>query len=235
MVEQTKKGDFVEIEFIGKSQGEVFDTNILDEAKKLNPKAEIKPLILKIGESMVVPGFDKALEGKELGKKHLININSEQGFGKRDSKLIRLMPKKIFIEQEMMPTPGLTVAFDNNLGKIISVSGGRVLVDFNNPLAGKDIEYEFTIKRMVNDLKEKAEALQHFLFGQAFPFEIDENKKTIVFQDLKLASILQVFNQKFKDTLGYGVEILEKKKKEDNKEKKDDKKKEGDKKEVVKR
>ena len=121
------------------------------------------------------------------------------------------MPKKIFIEQEMMPTPGLTVAFDNNLGKIISVSGGRVLVDFNNPLAGKDIEYEFTIKRMVNDLKEKAEALQHFLFGQAFPFEIDENKKTIVFQDLKLASILQVFNQKFKDTLGYGVEILEKK------------------------
>ena len=42
MLDKANKKDFVEIEFIGKTveDGEVFDTNILAEAKKLNPDSK---------------------------------------------------------------------------------------------------------------------------------------------------------------------------------------------------
>jgi len=219
----TKKGDFLEIEFVGRnlSNDEIFDTNIPEEAKKINPKTEPKPLAICVGQGMVVRGLDEALEGKETGKKYTVRIASDKGFGKRQSNLVRLIPLKVFAAQKVYPQPGMTFALDNTLVKIVSVSGGRVMADFNHPLAGKDIEYEFTINKILEDVKEKVNALQNFLFGQIFEYDLDEKNKKIIFKDLKLAPILNAFKDKFKEMLDYGVEIIEKKK-EDKKEDKVD-------------
>jgi len=212
--ETAKKKDFVEIEFLGRNltNNEVFDTNITEEAKKIQLELSGKPLVVCIGESMVVKGFDEALEGKEIGKKYSVKISSEKGFGKRDSKLVKMIPLKIFLAQKIYPQPGMTLALDNNLVKVISVSGGRVLVDFNNSLAGKDIEYEFTIKKIITDSKEKVSAVQRFFFGQEFEFDIEEKEgnKKIVFKDTKLAPVLNAFKDKFKEMLGFDVEIFAK-------------------------
>ena len=51
--QKTKKKEFVEIEFIARQEGKIFDTNIKTEAKKLNAQAETKPLIVCIGRDMV--------------------------------------------------------------------------------------------------------------------------------------------------------------------------------------
>jgi len=215
--ETAKKKDFIELEFIGKNltNNEIFDSNILEEAKKLNPQVkEVKPLTICIGENFVVRGLDAFLEGKEIGKKYNLKLDPEKAFGKRDSKLIRLIPMKMFLEQKIYPQPGMTLALDNNLVKVVSVSGGRVLVDFNNPLAGKDIEYEFTIKKVVDEVKEKVSALQNFLFGQVFEFDLEEDKEKktqkVVFKDVRLAQVLNVFKDKFKELLGVDLEILAK-------------------------
>jgi len=214
----TKKHDFVELDFSGKSEGEVFDTTIKEEAKKLNPDIkETKSAVICIGEEMLVAGFDKALEGKELGKKYKISLRPEEAYGKRNAQMIKLIPKKVFLAQKMQPIAGMTVALDNNLAKIISVSGGRVLVDFNNPLAGKDVEYEFIIKRKITDTKERVNALQNFFFRHEFPFELDEARKKIVFKDLQLAPILKVFRDKFVQFTGFDVEIFDKKEKKEEK------------------
>jgi len=218
MAEKTKKHDFIELEFIGKNinDNEVFDTNIKEEAKKLNPNVkDIKPLVVCIGADMVVKGFDEALVEKEVGKKSAIKLEPEKAFGKRDAKLIRLVPKRFFVEQRINPIAGMTLSLDNALVKVISSSGGRVMIDFNNPLAGKDIEYEFTIKKIVSDNKEKVNALQRFLFGKEFEFDIDEEKKKIVFSELQLMPILNAFKEKFKELLGFDVEILAKKEKKE--------------------
>jgi FKBP-type peptidyl-prolyl cis-trans isomerase 2 len=220
------KKDFIELEFIGKNltNNEVFDSNILEEAKKLNPKVNgVKPLVICAGYEMLVKGLDDFIVGKEVGKKYNLKLTPEKAFGKRDSKLVRLIPMKMFLEQKIYPEPGMTLALDNNLVKVISVSGGRVMVDFNNPLAGKDIEYEFTIKKKVEDIKTKAEALQNFLFNQVFEFDVDEKAKKLIFKDVKLTPILNVFKDKFKEILDHDVEIFEKKedKKEENKDKKE--------------
>jgi len=222
MAEKTKKYDFIELEFIGKNlnDNEVFDTNIKEEAKKINPNVkDVKPLVVCIGADMVVKGLDEAILDKEVEKKYIIKLAPEKAFGKRDGKLIKLVPKRFFIEQKINPLPGMTLALDNSLVKVVSSSGGRVMIDFNNPLAGKDVEYDFIIKKIISDNKEKVNSLQRFLFGREFEFEIDESKKKIIFSELQLMPILNAFKEKFKELLGFDVEILAKKKKEETEEK----------------
>ena len=224
--EIVKKKDFIAIDFLGRNllTNEIFDTNITQEASKLNEKLEGKPLIVCVGEGMVVKGFDEALEGKEIGKKYTIKLAPEKAFGQRYSNLIRMIPLKFFHSQKVNPEPGMTLALDNNLVKVINISGGRVMVDFNNPLAGKEIEYEFTITKFLSDNREKASALQRFLFGHEFEFDVEEKAKKLIFKDLKLAPILNAFKDKFKQMMGFDVEILEKKEnKEEKEEKREDK------------
>ena len=211
MTETIKNNDFIEIEYLGRTDGEVFDTNIPEELKKINPQAEAKPLTVVAGKEMLVKGFDKELAGKEIGKKYTINITPEEGYGKRNPQLIKLIPKKIFLQHKMNPIAGMTVALDNQMAKIVSVSGGRVLVDFNNPLSGKDLEFDFTVKKKITDLKEKIDTLQDFYFRQRFDYDLDEKAKKIIFKEVQLAPVLNVFKDKFKELVDMELEIFSKK------------------------
>lgn len=210
---QVKKNDFIEIEFTGRANGEIFDTNIKKEAEKINLKIEEKPIIICIGQGMLVKGFDKALEGKELDKEYKIKLSPEEAFGLRNKEMIKIIPLKIFKEKDINPYPGLVLNLDGILARILTVSGGRVIVDFNNPLAGKEIEYTFKIKREITDDKEKINALQDFFFKKRFEFEIKDKK--VIFKDKKLKTPIEMFKERFKDMLGLELEVEAK---ENNKE-----------------
>ena len=223
-MEIINKKDFIEIEFTGKTkEGEIFDSNIQKDMEKMHPDAKAKPFVFCIGEGMFLDAIDSFLIGKEVGKGYEIELVPEKSFGKRDPHLVKIIPLKIFREKNANPYHGMVFNFDGNFGKILSVSGGRVITDFNNPLAGKDVEYDFTIKKIVSDNKEKVNAIQRFIFGKEFEFEIDEAKKKIIFSELQLMPILNAFKEKFKELLGFDVEILAKPKKEEAKEKKAEK------------
>ncbi len=207
---KTKKNDFVEIEFTGKANDQIFDTTNKKQAEQMNLQVDIKnikPIIVSVGNQMLLKGFDDELEGKEIGKKYLIHILPEQAFGKRDPKLIKTMPMRIFREKEMNPIPGMTLQLDNYIAKVLSVSGGRVIVDFNNPLAGKEVDYDFKILRKITSIKEKINALQDFFFKQRFEFDIDEKNKKILFKDAKIKPLVQMMNQKFKDMIEFDFEV----------------------------
>ncbi|OGJ19979.1 hypothetical protein A3K73_03400 [Candidatus Pacearchaeota archaeon RBG_13_36_9] len=210
MVEKTKKGDFVEIEFIGYANGAVFDTNIKEKAKEINLGVEVQPLIVCIGGGMVVPGFDNQLEDKEISQKYRIKVEPEEGFGKRNPALIRIIPLSAFRKQEMNPVPGLMLNLDGMIAKILSVSGGRVSVDFNNPLSGKDIEYEFTIKRKVEGDEEKVNSLQDFFFKKRFKFKTEE--KRIIFEP-EAEPFVKILGKKFSEILGKEMEFEKKEEK----------------------
>ena len=206
-----KKNDFIEIEFTGKSNNEIFDTTDKEEAKSIGLDVEVKPMIVSVGNQMLVKGFDELLEGKETGKKYSIHLTPEKAFGKRQPGLVKILPIKVFHQQKMNPAPGMTVQLDDYIAKILSVSGGRVSVDFNNPLAGKEIDYEFTIKRKVDDDAEKINALQDFFFKMRFDYEIkqDENSKTkkVIFKKQEIKPFIDVFKNKFKDMTGLDFEV----------------------------
>ncbi len=195
---KTKKKDFIEIEFVGLANGEIFDTNIKEKAKEIDLDIKPKPLIVCVGEGMVVKGFDKELENKEIGKKYKTKLSSEESFGKRQSSLIKIIPLNVFKQKNIQPASGLMLNLDGMIAKILSVSGGRVITDFNNPLAGKEIEYEFTIKRKVTEEKEKVNSLQDFFFKKRFEFEIGEK---IIFKK-EAEPFVKLFGEKFKEILG---------------------------------
>jgi glutamate racemase len=93
---------------------------------------------------MLPEGFDNDLEGKEEEKEYTLDLKAKEAFGKRNPQMIRMIPTKMFHAQKINPAKGMQLSLDGQMVKIISVSSGRTLVDFNNPLAGKDIIYEYT-------------------------------------------------------------------------------------------
>ena len=159
-----KKHDFIEIEYLAKIQdsGLVFDLTNEEAAKQYNlydPKATYKPIIICLGKNDILKGLDDALEGKEPGSSYTITLAPEQAFGKKQASLIKLVPTSLFTKESIRPVPGLKVNLDNIIGTIKSVSGGRTIVDFNHPLAGKTLIYEIKILRIVTSPKEKLEGL----------------------------------------------------------------------------
>ncbi len=181
-----KKGDFIEMDFIGKIKetNEIFDLTNEKDAKSnniFNPKAKYGPKKICVGEGHVVKGLDEALVGKDL-KEYKIELTPEQSFGKKDPKLIKIVSTSIFTKQNIRPFPGLQVNIDNIMGTIRSVSGGRTIVDFNHPLAGRNIIYEIKIIKTINEDGEKLEILLEpakHMFNLDTKIDLKEGEATI--------------------------------------------------------
>ncbi len=228
-----KNKDFVEIEFTGRTKdGEIFDSNVKENLEKANLNSQAKPFIFSLGQGMFLKGVDDYLIGKqEEPKKYKIELSPEDAFGKRNPKLIERMPSYVFKQQNVRPVPGVMFNFDGRIGKIIAVSGGRVIVDFNNPVAGKDVIYDLNVLRKVEDLKEKVRALNKFFFKKNFDFEISNDNKKIVIdlgsqgpQYNQYKKLIELFNDKFKEILGMSLEVKENQNKENKTETKEAKK-----------
>ena len=147
-----KNHDFVEIEYTGrvKEDNSVFDT---------------QSTIICVGENSLLKSLEEQLIGRETGKKYSFEINSEQAYGRKDARLLQLIPMNKFREQKIQPVPGLQLNIDGVFGVVKTVSGGRCYVDFNHPLAGKNLAYEVNLIRIVDDGAEKISSLLNFQLG----------------------------------------------------------------------
>ena len=183
-----QKKDFIEMEFTGriKDTGDIFDSNVKEELDKLHVSQghsndhvhETKPLIYCLGEGMFLEGVDNFLIGKEIGK-YVIGLSSENAFGKRRRESVKMIPIKVFFQHKINPVQGAMLNFDGKMGKVLSVSGGRVLIDFNHPLAGKDVIYELQesdkqLKIFVGIFKEKFKEI----FGMELEIRGDKDKES---------------------------------------------------------
>lgn len=219
-----KKGDFVELDYVGRLKDDkvVFDTTMQEMAKtspNYNDKYTYKPVIICVGETHLIQGLESSLIGKDIGK-YTFEIKAEHGFGKKDAKLLKLLPLKLFTKEKIQPFVGLDVEIDGQVGIVRSVSGGRVIVDFNHPLASKDLIYDVEVKRIVDDPIEQVKSLLEMIH---MPFEnIDiMDGKALVYVKSKLPDeITKSMEEHIKGlTKLSSVEFVEKKheKKEDNK------------------
>jgi len=211
-----KEKDFVEIDFTGKiKDGAVFDSTMKDELEKLHNghshEIEARPLIFCLGQGMFLESIDSFLVGKETEKTYDIELAPEKAFGQRDAKLVQMIPMDVFRKQKINPAPGFSLNFDGRVGKILTVSGGRVMVDFNHSLAGKTVEYKITVLRVVTDTNEKIKAVNEFFFRQNFPFEVQDNKIIVQIneENKQFKTIIPLFSDKFKEILGMDLEVKE--------------------------
>ena len=164
MAEKVQNRDFVELDYTGRfTDGKIFDTTIEDVAHQAeipHNHGGLKPVVVCVGEKQLLPGLDEELVGKEVGGTYTFNFSPEKAFGKRDIKKMRIVPMNTFKEHKVQPQPGLQIDVDGERGTVSRVSGGRVIVNFNHPLAGKEVVYDVTVRRKVTD---KGEQIKTFL------------------------------------------------------------------------
>jgi len=213
-----KKGDFVEIEFTGSVKGgEIFDSNIKEDLDVAGLKGNPVPFTFCLGEKMFIPGVDSALIGKEIGE-YNFDLKPEEAFGKRDPKLIKMVPLKNFLEHKVNPIPGAVFEFDGKVAKVLTVSGGRVMIDFNHPLSGKKVTYKIIVKKKVDDMNEKITALNDFFFRKTFDFEVKDKELKLKVQK-ELEPLVEMFKDKYESILGLKL-IVEKVEKQEKKQEK---------------
>ncbi len=159
-----KDGDFVRVNFTGKIKetDEVFDTTydeIAQEAEIFDENKTYKPIPIVVGGNHLLPAIEKEIVGLEAGDRKTVEVDSDNGFGPRDPKAIQLIPMKEFKKQGMTPYPGMRISAEGGEGRILTVNGGRVKVDFNHPLAGKDLVYDVEVTEIIEDNDEKIKSM----------------------------------------------------------------------------
>ncbi len=167
-----KKGDFAKIKFVGrvKDGNVIFDLNDADVAKKegiYNQNHKYEPQTVCVGQQDVVKGLDESLVGKEVGKRFSIELSPDDAFGKKDAKLFQLVSASKFKDNKMVPYPGMQININNNPGVVKTISGGRVMVDFNHPLSGRDVKYDVEVVGIVTDDVEKVKSFVDLYLGKA--------------------------------------------------------------------
>ncbi|MDR0335129.1 MAG: FKBP-type peptidyl-prolyl cis-trans isomerase [Methanomassiliicoccaceae archaeon] len=185
------KGDlvFVDYDAFIADNGKLFDTTMAESAKNagfFDEKFNYSPEPVLLGSGKMFEALEKAIEGAAVGKEAEVTIPFADAAGARDPKLVEIRLIKEFHKQEINPYPGLEVQLGNKRGTVMSVGAGRVRVDFNNPLAGKDLIYKFTVREVVVDKIEKAKAVVKMTIGTSdgFEFTITEEKVTVILPEL---------------------------------------------------
>jgi len=174
------KGDIIRLSFTGRLEnGSVFDTTDEVTAKENNIYDEHKqyqPMIIVVGSNTLVQGLEEDLVGKKSGQKGKITVPPEKGYGFRSLDLIETIPTKKFTEKI---EPGQWIESGDKVGVVESVSGGRARIDYNEPLAGKTLIYEYKIDGIIHDKGEKVEAIIKGYVGSDTKYVYQDDSVTI--------------------------------------------------------
>jgi len=166
MLMSLQKGDFIIVDYVAKVKetGEVFDTTLEETAKKehLYKEGDIyEPKLVVIGEGWVLKALDENLATMEAEKTAPVEIPPDKAFGARDPEKVKRVPLRQLLAKEINPTLGARIELDGKSATIRAVGAGRVLLDYNPPLAGKTLAYEVTVKKKLETDEEKIAALIH--------------------------------------------------------------------------
>ena len=107
------------------------------------------PIQFLQGHGNIIRGLEQQVNGMAIGESREITVKAADGYGEYDMEQVVDVPISEFpeeiplesgVELEMKDTEGDTV-----FGRIISVGKSRVKVDFNHPLAGRELHFKVTI------------------------------------------------------------------------------------------
>ncbi|WP_423792540.1 FKBP-type peptidyl-prolyl cis-trans isomerase [Methanocaldococcus indicus] len=149
-----EKGKLVRISYDGYVEGKLFDTTDEEKAKAegiYNPNIVYGPVAIFVGDGQVIPGLDEVLLEMDVGEEREVVLPPEKAFGKRDPSKIKIIPISEFKKRGIPVVKGLVINVDGTPGKIVSVNSGRVLVDFNHELAGKEVKYRIKIEEVIEN------------------------------------------------------------------------------------
>jgi FKBP-type peptidyl-prolyl cis-trans isomerase SlyD len=163
-------GDFVRIEYTVRTveSDRVVDTTseaVAEEAGIDDEDHEFSPRTIVVGAGHVFEAVDRALEGSHVGDEGSVRVPAAEAFGEVDPDEVRTVSAEKIPEDDRYP--GAQVRIDGDQGHVETIIGGRARVDFNHPLAGEALDYEYEIVEAVTDRVEKARGLLGMYLQQA--------------------------------------------------------------------
>jgi FKBP-type peptidyl-prolyl cis-trans isomerase SlpA len=133
----------------GSSRVTLFFSLQLEDGAIVDSNFDKDPATFDMGDGSMLPAYEKVLLGLSLGEKSAFVIKASDGFGEHNPDNIQGFPRRHF-DADMTLEPGLMVSFadaaGNELAGVVqTIADDAVLVDFNHPLAGRDIEFKVNI------------------------------------------------------------------------------------------
>lgn len=136
---QAKNGDTVKVHYTGKlDDGSVFDSS-----------ADRDPLEFTLGKEQVIPGFEKAIVGMNPGDSRTATIPADDAYGPHRKEMVMEVGRDQF-PPDLEPQVGQQIQIKQPDGHAIAVmvtqiSGSKVTLDANHPLAGKDLTFDINL------------------------------------------------------------------------------------------
>ncbi|MDA1329876.1 MAG: peptidylprolyl isomerase [Chloroflexi bacterium] len=121
----------------------IVDGEVLDEASD-------KDAILFIhGHRNIIPGLEKELIGMKIGETKSVKVAPKDGYGDKDQKAIEELALDEF-PKNVKPKVGLELEMPGDDGhgsyaRVVSVGEKSAQLDFNHPLAGKELNFEVKV------------------------------------------------------------------------------------------
>jgi FKBP-type peptidyl-prolyl cis-trans isomerase SlyD len=119
-----------------------------DSGAVLDSSAGGEPLAYIQGHGNLVPGLEKALEGKEGGATLAVTLEPREGYGSRDAALVRRVPKRS-LQGSGEIRKGMQFQAKTEEGMrlftVTGVAGDMVTLDGNHPLADRTLHFDVEV------------------------------------------------------------------------------------------
>jgi len=136
---EAKNGSLVKVHYTGK----------LDDGTQFDSSAGGNPLEFTVGKGEVIPGFEEAIVGMNVGDKKTVEISPEQAYGDhRDDRVLQMEKEKL--PDNIDPQVGIRLQAKQPDDSVITftvtdVSKDTVTLDANHPLAGKNLVFDIEL------------------------------------------------------------------------------------------
>jgi FKBP-type peptidyl-prolyl cis-trans isomerase SlyD len=119
------------------------------------------PLAYLHGKNNIIPGLEKALEGRQPGEKLDVKVAAAEAYGQRDENLVQKVPRRAFGGVAKVE-PGMQFHAQTSQGQtrlvtVTGVQGDMVTVDGNHPLAGQDLNFAVEVADVRDATEEELE------------------------------------------------------------------------------
>jgi FKBP-type peptidyl-prolyl cis-trans isomerase SlyD len=173
------EGDFVRLAYTARTveEGRLVDTTdpeVAEESEVDTEEQSFEPRVLALGAGQLFEGVEEDIYGKEAGDGGSVTVSAEEAFGEYDPDEVRTVAADRVPEDSRYP--GAHVEIDGEHGHVETIVGGRARIDFNHPLAGDDVEYEYEVLDVVEDRLEQAQGMLGAYFDVDLEMHIESEE-----------------------------------------------------------
>jgi peptidylprolyl isomerase len=146
-----KSGDIVFVDYTGWfDNGTIFDTSsamVAQQAGLYDENMTYGPLSFTVGSGEVIDGFDSAVIGMKMNESKNITLTPAQAYGEYDPSLIQPVNMSELLDNNITPHVNDTLYYGIQPVTVYSIPNNTtVLIDFNNPMAGKTLHFMLTVR-----------------------------------------------------------------------------------------